>query len=163
MVGSSNHMQQERRSVLCNYPFVRAAFSLISTLAYLPCGITHTHNAEFRARVFFTGQNSRRVSRHQHRVRGHIKFTRAGQASGTATTADVAVLANAPRLVNLHCPRGLAVGQVIDALSAQANHVRHARTSLPLACGNYVRSSPVMSFGIAMGIGFVLSRMMSCE
>ncbi len=54
-------------------------------------------------------------------------------------------------------------GHAADTLSAQADHLKDAKENLTQACSNYVRSNPVMAFGIALGIGFVMSRIMSSK
>ncbi len=54
-------------------------------------------------------------------------------------------------------------GHAAETLSEQADHLKDAKAHLTQACGNYVRSNPVMSFGIAVGVGFILSRMMGSK
>lgn len=53
--------------------------------------------------------------------------------------------------------RGVA-SQAVESLEAKADHLKEVRTHLGQACGNYLQASPLTSLGIAVGIGFLLSR-----
>lgn len=56
-----------------------------------------------------------------------------------------------------------AATQAAESLGAKADHLKEAQTHLTQACGTYMRSNPIATLGIAVGIGFVLSRLMSAK
>ncbi len=56
-----------------------------------------------------------------------------------------------------------AASQAAESLGAKADHLKQAQTHLTEACGSYMRSNPMASLGIAVGIGFVLSRLLSAK
>lgn len=53
--------------------------------------------------------------------------------------------------------------QAADALGAQADHLKQAQAHLTEACGNYMRSYPMASLGVAVGVGYMLSRMFNTK
>lgn len=50
-----------------------------------------------------------------------------------------------------------------ETLGVKAEHLKEAQTHLTQACSNYMRSNPLVSLGIAAGIGFLISRLMSTK
>ena len=82
------------------------------------------------------------------------------KVSDAARPAVDRIASNAHQAVDK--AQGIA-GHAAEALGVQADHLKEAQTHLTDACGNYMRSNPVMSLGIAVGIGFVLSRMLSSK
>lgn len=46
-----------------------------------------------------------------------------------------------------------------QALEAKADHLKEVRTHLGAACGHYLQTKPLVSLGIALGIGYLLSRL----
>ncbi len=56
-----------------------------------------------------------------------------------------------------------AATQAAESLGAKADHLKEAKIHLTDACGSYMRSNPAMSLGIAVGVGFLLSRLMSAK
>ena len=50
-----------------------------------------------------------------------------------------------------------------DSLEAQADHLKEARTHLTQACGKYLQSSPVTFLSIAVGVGYLISRLTSSK
>ena len=56
-----------------------------------------------------------------------------------------------------------AASQAAESLGVKADHLKQAQTHLTEACGSYMRTNPMASLGIAVGIGFVLSRLLSAK
>ena len=56
-----------------------------------------------------------------------------------------------------------AATQAAESLGVQADHLKEAQTHLVEACGSYMRTNPVASLGVAVGIGFLLSRLMGAK
>ena len=56
-----------------------------------------------------------------------------------------------------------AATQAAESLGVKADHLKEAQTHLVEACGSYMRTNPVASLGIAVGVGFLLSRLMGAK
>ncbi len=56
-----------------------------------------------------------------------------------------------------------AATQAAESLGAQADHLKEAQTHLVEACGGYMRTHPVTSLGIAVGVGYLISRLMASK
>ena len=56
-----------------------------------------------------------------------------------------------------------AVTQAAESLGVKAEHLKEAQTHLADACGSYMRTNPVTSLGLAVGVGFLLSRLLSSK
>lgn len=82
------------------------------------------------------------------------------KVSDAARPAVDRIASNAHQAVDK--AKGMA-GHAAETLGVQADHLKDAQTHLTEACGNYMRSNPLMSLGIAVGIGFILSRMMGSK
>lgn len=56
-----------------------------------------------------------------------------------------------------------AATQAAESLGLKADHLKEAQTHLADACGSYMRSNPATSLGIAVGVGFLLSRLIGAK
>lgn len=54
-----------------------------------------------------------------------------------------------------------ATRQVADKIDEKGNQLKHAEQRLVKECSIYIRDNPLTSVGIAMGVGFILSRFLS--
>lgn len=54
-----------------------------------------------------------------------------------------------------------AAGQAADTLGVNAEQLKNAQVKVMEQCRGYVRDHPMASLGIAIGAGFILSRLMS--
>jgi ElaB/YqjD/DUF883 family membrane-anchored ribosome-binding protein len=54
-----------------------------------------------------------------------------------------------------------AATQVADAIGQKGEHIRNAEQQFVEDCRGYIHQNPVASLGIAVGVGFLLSRLMS--
>ncbi len=54
-----------------------------------------------------------------------------------------------------------ATNQVADKIDEKGNRLKHAEERLAKECSIYIRDNPLTSVGIAMGVGFILSRLLS--
>lgn len=56
-----------------------------------------------------------------------------------------------------------AATHAAETLGEQADHLKEAQTHLVEACGKYMRTNPVASLGLAVGVGFLISRLMDSK
>lgn len=56
-----------------------------------------------------------------------------------------------------------AATHAAESLGAQADHLKEAQTHLVEACGGYMRTHPVASLGLAVGVGYLISRLMGSK
>jgi ElaB protein len=54
-----------------------------------------------------------------------------------------------------------AAHQAADTLETKGNEIKEAQARLMSECSSYVRANPVMSLGIAVAAGFLLSRLLA--
>ncbi|WP_394808893.1 YqjD family protein [Nitrosomonas sp.] len=54
-----------------------------------------------------------------------------------------------------------ATNQVADKIGEKGVQLKHAEQRLTKECSIYIRDNPLTSVGIAMGVGFILSKLLS--
>ena len=52
-------------------------------------------------------------------------------------------------------------GQAVDTLGENAEQLKNAQAKAVEQCRGYVRDNPLMSLGIAIGAGYILSKLLS--